>query len=672
MAGGTQQRPRREGGRPEPRHVAQGLVLSDLESGDHLSGMSVDNGSATTVQSSKVDRQGWSGSDYASSSSNEINEYISSFPPVLPAFTSSPSAGNAKRMTRRIAATISIVENSSHRSKSTPKYDGLSRSWSLSGGQRFGSSTSDNLDSTIGRQDEPSQLPHLSNLQVRDPVFYQQRAPSPVSSSTSSTSEVDDDSAIEEPRDGNIKHHTNGKGTLAGAEENLTRLAEHYARIRRRRTENSEIFGSLRNERIQLQDLRERRASAGRAFMAAAQAILRENSGLDSIFKKMEGSQSIYDQAEQRLEDLIDQLEHGQLELELEERRFYSEAARPDSVPSSPSESSAGDTDSRSTLRGISGDRPEDIHPLFEELLEAFRDLQLAKESWADLKMKRRALEAKLVPGDKINLRQDFGGFQRTKILLARHYKRMTDEEVEFLQEYDDQEKRATSDIELYSNKAKLLRKECLERGVMPRNSPFREEGFGFDPFFRDDIRLGDMPPSQGSAKPRTLAHDTFPVLLSNPVHLLEAFPQTPQQSLKMANSLPPSLPTRQKFIDDAAREEKIHSLIQDANPEDKSDYINRWLLHKLRLSALEAEILYSTFRVRLKIRDITQWQQDVLAFWTLDQAANLPVRQFQAVSETPGSALNDSRTGPSKPTRHVSDSGLDFIGSWDVDQAWP
>ncbi|KAK7739827.1 hypothetical protein SLS62_011196 [Diatrype stigma] len=476
-------------------------------------------------------------------------------------------------------------------------------------------------------------------------------------------------SAVGKPRNGHVKYPASEADTLSDVEEKIERLAEHYTQIRRKRLENREIFSWLRNERIQLQDLRERRTSTGREFMTAAQAIVLDNTGLHDLFKKMQGTQIVYDQAEQRLQDLIDQLEDGQLELELEERRFYNEAARPDSILSPSSEPSTEDTASRFTLRGISGDRPEDIHPLFGDLLEAFGDLQLAKESWADLKLKRRGLEEKLTPDYKIDLRQDFGGFQKTKIFIAHHYKRMTDEEVEFLQEYDDLEKRAVTDIELYSNKAKLLHKECLEKGIMPKNTPFREEGFGFDPFFRDDIRLGDPPPSHNSPKPRTLAHEIFPVLLSNPVHLLEAFPQTPQQSLKMANSLPPSLPTRQKFISDAAREHDIHSLIRDANPEDKSDYINRWLLHKLRLSALEAEVLYSTFRVRLKIRDITRWQQDVLDFWTLDQAANLPVRQFHAVSETRDSVLGDARN----LTRHISDSGqLDFIGSWDIDQAWP
>ncbi len=615
-----------------------------------------------------MDHQGWSDSDYASNSSNDINDYIG---PLLPALISS-STSNPKQISRRIAATISLVESSLHRPKPAPGLTGFGRSRSLSRSQRHISSTT-NFNNPVGRYDRATHSSPRHIRRVREPRLQQQLTSIPDSSSTSSTRGPDKDSDKDELQSNNTKHISSETDTIPDGGEKLNRLAEHYVGIRRKRSETKEIFSWLQNERVRLQDLRERRTAASHAFIAAAQAILPGNPGLGFLFKQMQDSQLAYDQTEQRLEDLIDQLEDGQLELELEERRFYSEAARPgNSLSSASSASSAEDSDSRSTLMGISGDRPEDIHPLFDELLEAFRDLQLSKEFWADLKMKKRAIEAKVTP-DTIDLRQNFGDFERTKIFIARHYRLMSDEEVEFLQEYDVLEKRAISDIELYSNKARVLRKDCLERGVMPRNTPYREEGFGFDPFFRDDIRLADLPPGHDKKRPRTLEHGVFPILLSNPIHLLEAFPLTPQQSLQMANSLPPSLPTRQKFISDAAREYNIYSLIQDAEPEDKCDYINRWLLHKLRLSALEAELLYSTFRARLQIRDITRWQQDVLDFWTLDQAANLPMSQFQGVSEALDSAFVDLRTERPKPKRRFSyPCQLDFVGSWDVNQAWP
>ncbi|RYP55913.1 hypothetical protein DL769_010024 [Monosporascus sp. CRB-8-3] len=672
MAKGAEQQQQRQKQQQEPRQHGGESLPSGLELGNPIPAMSVNNGSVTTGRSSKLDHQGWSGSDYASSSSNDVEEYTGHIPPVLPVFTSSTT--DTKRIGRRIAATISLVDSALNSPDAACSSRSIGRSWPESESQRRVASAPNKTNSSVTRQDGTSPLSSRSSGQVRRPGSYRQTSSgSPSNCAPSLIQRVAGDSKTEGTQTKNREHSVCGTDTLADAEMKHERLVEQYTKLRHKRTETWEIFGWLRNERVKLQDLRERRVSAGRAFMAAAQSILPDNPRLVPLFKQMLDSQLLYDQAEQRLEELIDQLEDGQLGLGLEETRFYDEAARPDSVPSSPSESPTEDSTSRLTLKGISGDRPEDIHPLFEELLETFKDLQLAKESLTNLQMKRKALEWKL--RDNIDLGQDFGGFERTKALMARHwnFKLMSEEELDFLREYDDLEKRAILDIELYSNKARDLRKDCLARGVMPRNTPFREEGFGFDPFFRDDIHLGDLPPSFDRNHPRTLVHGAFSVLLSNPVHLLEAFPQTPQQSLKMATSLPPTFPARQKFIDDAAREYSIYSLVSDANPEDKGDYINRWLLHKLRSSALEAEILYATFRVRLKIRDMTRWQQDVLKFWTLDQAANLPMAQFQGVSETPNSAFGDSRTGRPKPTRHFSDSGqLDFIGSWDVDQAWP
>ena len=636
-----------------------------------LSDMSVDNGSATTAQSSKVDRQAWSGSDYDSSSSNDFNDYYTTAFPFPFAAIASPSTSSTRRVARRVEATISLVEGTLPSKRSLGR-NNPSRAPSLSEIQRRPNVTTHRFDRSFARHDAAIKPFHRPSPQLQKSGPQSQVTYNPVSSSPASSIRGPDDWETEAPQNKKIRNPPGQIDTQVDDEEKLERLVEQYSRLHRQRRETWEIFDWIRKERTQLHGLRERRASANRAFMAAAQNILPENPELVRTFKRMEESQFEFDSALDRLEDRIDEWEGDQFELELEEQRFYSEAARPDSVVSSSSSSRPSTSDSISvfTLTGIPSDRPEDVHPLFEELLETFKDLQLAKEFWEELKLKRRALEAKISADNNIDLQKTLGSFERAKILMARHYKPMSDEEVEFLQEYDDLEKRAASDIDSLSEKARDLRIDCLGNGVMPKNTPYREEGFGFDPFFQDDIRLGDPLPSHDPNKPRTLVHNMFHVILSDPIHLLEAFPQTPQQSLRMATSLPPSFPARQRFIDDAAREDTIHSLIRDADPEDKCDYINRWLLHKLHLSALEAEILYSTFRVRLQIRDVNRWQQDVLDFWTLDQAANLPAQQFQGISEAPSI---ESKIGTPKPTRHVSDSGqLDFMGSWDVDRAWP
>ena len=628
--------------------------------------MSADNGSVTTVQSSKVDRQAWSGSDYATSSSNDFNDYTTTVPFAFPALTSS-SQRTTKRIARRVQATISLVEGTSAPTSSSLGGNNSSRPHSFSEGQGCATAARNHLGRpfAIARQDGSSSLVDQSTPQTREPEHHRHFSQGPASGSDH---EPDEGRVTGAARPKNMKP-TGEVDTLRDDEENFERLIDQYSRLRRKRRDTWEVFDWLRKDRTYLHDIREKSASASHAFMATAQGILPDNPKLVDMYKRMQDSQLEFDSALGRLEERIDEWEGGQLELELEERKFYSLAARPDSVVSSLSGSSISDSASVFTLRGIQSDRPEDIHPLFAELLETFKDLQLAKEFCEDLKLKRRALEIKLASDNSFDPYNTLGSLQSTRTLLAQHYKLMSDEEVEFLEEYDDLVEQSVSDIDSLSKKAESLHIDCLDQDVIPKNSPYREKAFGFDPFFYDDIRLEDPPPSHNSKRPRTLVHSVFHVILSNPIHLLETFPQTPQQSLRMATSLPPSFPARQKFIDDAARETTIHSLIQDADPQNKSDYINRWLLHKLRLSALEAIILYSTFRMRLKIRDLDRWQQDVLEFWTLDQAANLPMQQFQDVSEAPSL---ETEADTAKPTRHISDSGqLDFIGSWNVDQAW-
>ena len=628
--------------------------------------MSADNGSVTTVQSYKVDRQAWSGSDYATSSSNDFNDYTTTFPFAFPALASSPQS-TTKRIARRVQATISLVEGASSSSSPSLKDNNFSRPESPSEVKGCATAARNSSDRpfSIARQDRGTNPLDRSTPQIREPEHHRHFSQGPASGSTH---EPDEGRVTGALRTKNLK--PTDVDTLRDDEGNIERLIDQYYRLRRKRRDTWEVFDWLREDRTHLHDLRKKSTRASHAFMTTAQGILPDNSELADMYKRMQDSQLEFDSALSRLEERIDEWEDGQLELELEERKFYSVAARPDSVAPSSSGSSTNDSVSVFTLRGILSDRLEDIHPLFEELLETFKDLQLAKEFCEDLRLKRRALEIKLASDNSIDLQDTLGSPQSTKTLLAQHYKRMSDEEIEFLEEYDDLVKQAVSDIDSLSKKAEALQIDCLDQDVIPKNSPYREKGFGFDPFFYDDIRLEDLPPSHDAKQPRTLAHSRFHVILSNPIHLLEAFPQTPQQSLRMAISLPPSFPARQKFIDDATRENTIHSLIRGADPQDKSDYINRWLLHKLRLSALEAVILYSTFRMRLKIRDLDRWQQDVLDFWTLDQAANLPMQQFQAVSVAPSVG---TRADTPKPTRHVSDSGqLDFIGSWDVDQASP
>jgi hypothetical protein len=267
-----------------------------------------------------------------------------------------------------------------------------------------------------------------------------------------------------------------------------------------------------------------------------------------------------------------------------------------------------------------------------------------------------------------VDLRAISGDLLKTKAFLSRMYQPMPEEEAEFLLEYGDLEKQGTANLQRHTEKIRWLEQECLSRGLLPKQASPRGT-FQYDADSRGDIQLGDEKP-RGAPERKTLVHGQFHILLSDPVHLLDSFPRTAQQSLRMAISLPPTLVSRQRFIDHAAREYNIQSLIDEVEPLNKSDYINRWLLHKLRLSVMEVLLLFSTFRVTLNIHDIERWQQDVLHFWSRDKAANLPPSQFKSVYEDDLSGASNNRkskTLSARISRAVSDPGqhLSFVGSW-------
>lgn len=463
---------------------------------------------------------------------------------------------------------------------------------------------------------------------------------------------------------------------------NFQQLAQHYSRLRDRRTTLWEIFDGIRSKRTQVQDLRHVKDEASLAFMTAVQGILPNHPELDQLFKTMQDAQLQCQEAEQRFDDMLDELQHGETELELEEQKFYTAAAGIDEASSD--DDSDDETCSQasdiSALRGITGDRPVDIHPLFEELREAFGNLQLAKELLVNTQMKRKALSAgkshSLSP-DSLEILEKHGDAGKNRALELKRAGVMTEEDIEILRDYDRLERKALSDIGRFTREATRLETECREKGVMPKHTPFQQQGFGFNPVHRDEIHLGDGPFDRSFPReyPKTLAHPVFPKLLSNPTHLLEEFPKTAAQALRIAISLPAGIPSRQRYIDDAAREVNIESLLEEAGDGDKAGYINRWLLHKLHVSPMEAELLWSTFHARLRILNIDRWQQDVLHLWWKDQAANLPAAQFEGAYEDRSSASINPRTDvplTDLPSRRYSDSGqLDHLRLWDVDEAW-
>ncbi|KAI5867152.1 hypothetical protein GGS23DRAFT_163530 [Durotheca rogersii] len=654
---------------------------------------------------------GWSNSgddDESSVTSDTSHARIARrphFPPVLPSVNSSSSI--SKSLPQKLAATISAVEGSAisalgqrlpnpskSQSPSTrfrrlkpplPPAEALGGSL-ISSALRTGyppdpGSPPDQID--VPKSERTRSLPRSVHEAIPAPAgslatadsSFQSRIWSRLEAGGGVGDDADDQSmpgSFEDDADDD--YDEDDYQVPSRASYSLRRLAEQYARLRNKRTTLWEIFDGIRARRTRVRDLRHAKHEANLAFMSAVQAILPSNQELDRLFKDMRDAQFVCQEAEHSFDDMLDELEHGEVELEREERRFYTAAADMDNTASVESDDdTASQTSQNSVLRGISGDRPEDIHPLFEELREAFRNIQLAKELLANTRMKRKAMgtrKSHLLSIGSIELLEQYGDAGRRRALELRQSGLMSEEDIEMLQEYDGLEKRALFDIDRYTEEAKRLEKECREKGVMPKNTPFQQEGFGFNPVHRDDIHLGEGP--SGRPAPRqyrkTLAHPIFPKLLYNPTHVLQSPPMTAQQQLRLAVSLPPDTPSRQRYIDDAAREVNIHSILRETGDQDKIGYINRWLLHKLHLSPMEAELLWSTFHVRLKILNVDRWQQDVLHLWWKDQASSLPSAASECLYEDRSSASVSPRADlPSR--RHSDSSQLDRLNPCDIEE---
>ncbi|KAI2609294.1 hypothetical protein GGR54DRAFT_384376 [Hypoxylon sp. NC1633] len=688
------------------QHVVYGR---SVEASSQASIMSTEDVPLDLSRTLTTRSEGWSDSededDDSSVTSDTSHARIARrphFPPVLPSVNSSSSI--SKSLPQKLAATISAVQGSglANRQQSPSKSQSASTIFrrvkppppptsQTQGGSLISSALRTHHPSgsqnpptrpfvapSLQSQPVPHRIDETTLARKRLPGTGQPRVRPRIwndfeTESEGGDEEEEDQSETSSFDDGEDDDQDDASGRVP---HGLRRLTEHYSRLRDRRTNLWEIFDGIRVKRTQVQDLRHVKDEATLAFMTAVQAILPNNPDLDRLYKGMQIAQLRSQEAEQRFDDILEELQHGEIELELEEQRFFSVAADIDGTSSDDEcdDDSCSQTSENSALRGITGDRPEDIHPLFEELREAYRNVQLAKELLVNTQMKRKALSAAkspLVSPESIELLEKYGDAGRNRALELRRLGIMSEDDMEMLQDYDILEQKALLDINRFTEEAMRLENECRRKQVIPKNAPFQQEGFGFNPVHRDDIRLedGSLNGALPREYPKTLSHPVFPKLIYNPTHLLEEFPLTAQQSLRIAVSLPPAMPARQKHIDDAAREVNINSLLGEAGDGDKRGYINRWLLHKLHLSPMEAELLWSTFHVRLRILNIDRWQHDVLHLWWKDQAANSPPTQFEGAYEDHSSASINPRMD--LPSRCFSDSGLDHIRLWDAEDNW-
>lgn len=385
------------------------------------------------------------------------------------------------------------------------------------------------------------------------------------------------------------------------------------------------------DQRKALKEKRRLKEAADNRFMSLFRPLLAEGqprtvsfstASLQSGFRELQATRTEYQVLEARYESLEDALSQAEFELESLERLFlgklYSPLRPTDSTTLHDDMQEYEVPPSRMSLLGIPSARPEDVHPIYEDLMSAIGDLQLAQEHKEDLIMHKEAIQQ---GQENLKRIEKYQGRE-----LAAQTRQISDADLEFLRDYEVDERDAQNRIDRLAARVERLKKQCYDEDLIPKTAPFHEI-YSFQPDIRDDLSI-DLDLEEDRDDDARLADQRFPLLLFNPSHILDEDLLTAQGALRKAVRLPAQDPARRLTIQAAKKECSIESLVVKFDDKNKSDFINRWLLHRLRTSRLEADLLYSVFSSCMKILNFDKWQADVLFYWPRDPA-NLPAETF-------------------------------------------
>jgi hypothetical protein len=399
------------------------------------------------------------------------------------------------------------------------------------------------------------------------------------------------------------------------------KLAEQRSRIR-------SLLDDIRRKRSRHQDLQLQKDQVDRELYLAVRRQLfhPDPVALEKCVGASERATLEYQDAGAKLHQVLEDLDDAELEVDILENRVYYKHIRGNLR--SPFTEDDEDSDheyqppSRMSLRGISHDKSgEDLHPLYQRMRDAFGELQLSREYLHNLTLKYSVV----VSQDRSQLPQDT---------------------LDFLDSFEDITRRARADIDNRTDMFERLKSTCQGRRLIPQTSPFYGDDNTAITVLGEDISLNGED-SEDAEDATSLAHPVYPILLSNPKHLLQdPWPLTSKEALKMAISQPEYMPYRSRQVAEAMQEHGIGTLLQDAKSEDKNDFVNRWLLQKLRLSPMEALVLHSTCSTVLRVLDVDRWQRDVLQFWPRDGAVTTPEAEDDARND-PLEVVSDKRTEP-------------------------
>lgn len=423
-----------------------------------------------------------------------------------------------------------------------------------------------------------------------------------------------------------------------------------WTKLKDQRVKLNDIKSQMAKKRKRLRELRRKRDDADNAFMSVVRPMLVAPNGwtgtapgtLERRLADLQRLRTEYQAFENDYEDLEVTLDEEEETLNRLEIRFFSMLAVGQTIPleQAPEDESKHEEDQSipNDLMGIAPDGPpEDLHPLFRDLMESVGDLENAKEELDEL----------------LFLKEQHEGELKMKTAAGME---LNDAEIEFFEEFPLEEEQMRSSVAGLERQVADLRNLCEEKGAMQKHLSSRVSYLLYPEKGYEDIELDDVSVILRSRS--DLAHGTFPVLLSQPEHVMaEDLPLTSRGALKAAAALPTSDPAKPNLMQLASKEYAIDRLMLDHGEGGKGDFINRWLLQQLRLSSVNALLLHTTFTKSraLKIRDLDRWQSDVLHYWWNDEVAELSDDMVQLV--TSEHSNDGSMFGTNLISRAVTDT---------------
>jgi len=346
------------------------------------------------------------------------------------------------------------------------------------------------------------------------------------------------------------------------------RRLHREAKLHNLLSQNLQTKARAYEKRSQLRQSRFEISNADEAFMK----LIRE--------RRVQGSQDdlALEACFQKLQDARN--EYGPLEEaynELEEqlnREEYEAKELEEKMLKSEIKAPGFDIDScSSSSSGRDSEAPKIVrelaHPLYDEYMSRLADADHCHEALTDL----------MIDHENLLYAQE---------VRRRVGRELLPEDQLTLENFPAAEAKLRDELRRIKADVEHLRLECVREGLFGENE-HEEEGDG------EEIDLSQF--SIGLLDPEQAEYNKYPLLLEKP--------------------------------EEKEDENKSKVLLTDFNEGDVGDRITCWLLHKLRSSGLEAELLASFTDGLDRSTDTEKWQEKVLQFWFFD-SANLPPSAYE------------------------------------------